>query len=390
MNPKQQIKERESATGHSVCSPSQLYRILACPASYMEGVKAPLQSQSTYAARGTMLHDIVSRVLEGKATGKLRMEKLEVDDQNQVLDCLEYADRIIKKHPDGQVGIEIQVDLKPWGMPEIWGTSDLSVHLHSLVHVVDWKFGSGVQVYAENNEQLMAYAAGVVGYPSQVEDVLIHIVQPAINHFDQWKISYKRLSEWVFDVLQPGIDLAMSDKAEYHPGEKQCRFCPAGMTCRARHKSALRAAEDVFRVYSAIPQVTKAELDKALTKIQEMMTYAQQIQKYVEMELLHGRPFPGYKLVAGRAMRKWVDEDRALNWLKGNSAIKPSDLFKKKFISPAQAEKLDRALKKDDTFKQLIHKPPGKHQVAKEDDPRPAIEPDLEAAKAFEGYQEED
>lgn len=385
-----EIQKREAATGHSVCSPSQLYRILACPASYMESVKAPLQPQSSYAARGTMLHDITARLLEGKTTGRLRMSRLDIEDRNQIEECLDYANEIRRRTPNGEEGIEQSIDLKSWGLAEVWGTSDFSRKFAKTIHIVDWKFGSGVQVYAEENEQLLAYAAGVVGYPSNITDVVIHVVQPAISFFDVWAVSYKRLSEWVFDVLTPGLEKANSPEADYNPGEKQCRFCPAGMTCRARHKSALKAAAEVFRVYSAIPQVTPKELAQALEKIQEIQTYAQQVQKFAEQELLHGRPFPGYKLVSGRSIRRWENEKKAELWLLGNSAIPQNKLYAKKFISPAQAEKLDRILKKTPDFEKLITKPEGKPQLVKEDDPRPAMEPNLEAAKAFEGYDNEE
>lgn len=141
-------------------------------------------------------------------------------------------------------------------------------------------------------------------------------------------------------------------------------------------------------MHSNLAIVTKAELADVLQRARSMNKYASQIETYAATELSHGRGFPGYKLVAGRSIRKWVDENKAEAWLLGNSRIKEGDLFSKKFISPAQAEKLDRLLKKDNNFSDLIDRPPGKPQLVTDEDPRPAIEPNSEAAKVFGDWQE--
>lgn len=388
---KKDILAREKKTGHAVFSPSQLYRIIACPASATEATRAPLTQPSSYALRGTMLHGIVADILLAgfQTYGSKQFPKLEKEDQNQVLDCVDFAWSLREKGDPATMKIEQEINLGSWGLPEIWGTSDFSIVtlIRDAIHVTDWKFGSGVQVYAQDNEQLLAYAAGVIGYPNNYKNVHIHVVQPPLNHYDEWVVEGDYMKTWMFDTLTPAIALAKGDDPEYNPGEKQCRFCPAGMTCRARYKATLKKAEEVFRVYSKMPNVTPEELSYALEKCSEVSTYAKQIAKFAEVELMHGRTFPGWKLVSGRSLRKWKDEDDALNWLLGNSQLEEEQLYKKTPISPAQAEKLDRLLKKDPTFVQLIDKPAGKPQLVQESDPRPALEPNLEAAKAFEGYE---
>jgi hypothetical protein len=384
------IKRRENQTGHAVFSPSQLYRIMLCPGSAVEATKAPLQPSSPYAARGTLLHDITKDIINNgfKLDGVKSYAKLtEEEDQGQVMDCVEYAWGLIhsNKFDGGTMWVEESVSLGSWGLPEVWGTSDFGgwTKDFSDVYVVDWKFGSGVQVFAENNEQGMAYAAGAIGYPNQFQNVHIVVVQPPLNHFDEWIISGKDLAEWVFTTLGPALDLAREPNPRYNPGAKQCRFCPAGMTCRARYRKTLASAQEVFKVYSNLANVTPAELSEALVKLRDVKTYASQIEKFAELELSHGRPFPGWKLVSGRSLRKWEDEEVAEAWLTGNSDIPRSKLYKKTFLSPAQAEKLDRRLKKDDNFHSLIIKPAGKNQLVSEDDPRPAVEPEHDATTAF-------
>jgi hypothetical protein len=77
-------------------------------------------------------------------------------------------------------------------------------------------------------------------------------------------------------------------------------------------------------------------------------------------------------LVEGRSIRKWSDEDQAGERLA--DLVGEQSAFTKKLISPAQAEKLlgkkDKALIED-----IVAKPRGAATLAKENDPRPAINP---------------
>lgn len=381
-------EEIETKTGHALFSPSQLSRILACPASAQEATRAPVQTSSPYAQHGTMLHDIIANVLlsDGVPSGYPPFNKLEVVDQNHVLDCFDYVQVLYKQMADDySVDIEKSIKLDSWGLDEIWGTADVRIQSDRDLHVIDWKFGSGVQVFAQNNEQSLAYAAGAVGFPSSIERVHIHIVQPPLNHFDEWVVSYDELKEWVFGVLEPGIQEANTKEPAHHPGEKQCRFCPASMQCKARDDSAMKSAQTIFQTYSDMPIVTPAQLTKTLHAINEVMQYAKEIQLFCHAELMKGREVPGFKLVSGRSLRKWKDIEDAEAWLAGNSSVPDDLMFTKKFISPAQAEKMDRQLKKEDDFKALITKPDGKPQLASDEDSRPAIHPNDSVFKDFKG-----
>lgn len=385
------FQKREAITGHAVCSPSQLYRIMACPGSVYESVKAPITPPSTYAQHGTMLHDIVRDTITQKPSAKFAFQQLELEDKNYVEDCLDYAYDLIKTCNVPEVAVETSVELKDWGITETWGTLDLRIWDKPTLHIIDWKFGSGVPVAVEKNEQMLAYAAGCVNKSNYSPDskVVLHLVQPPLNYYGTWELTQHDLAQWVTGVLKPALDRAIREPdPPLIPGEKQCRFCPAAMTCKARLDAARETAKEVFRVYSNLAVATKEELSNVLKRIREVNVYASQIEKYAAAELAHGRSFPGFKLVAGRAIRKWSDEKRAEAWLLGNSSIKEEDLYTKKFLSPAQAEKLDRYLKKSDDFKELVIKPDGAPKFVPEEDKRPAIEPNAEAAKVFGEWQE--
>jgi len=75
---------------------------------------------------------------------------------------------------------------------------------------------------------------------------------------------------------------------------------------------------------------------------------------------------PGYKLVAKRSTRQWVDEKEAAHWLDGKGV---EDIFERKLKSPAQAEKL----LKEKLPGELVVSISSGNTMASEDDPRPAV-----------------
>jgi len=80
---------------------------------------------------------------------------------------------------------------------------------------------------------------------------------------------------------------------------------------------------------------------------------------------------PGFKLVAKRAMRQWIDEQQAENVLMdltGNH----NELFTTKLISPAQAEKLLKKEKKE-LPKEIVVAISSGSTLVEDSDPRPAV-----------------
>lgn len=388
MDLKTELTKISKATGHAALSPSQLPRILRCPASPRESTYAPIPEQSEYAALGELKHAAIEEVIkEGNLEVLNKYNTLTLADKNDIADAYEYFLEILETFNDTyEILLESQVSLAPFGLDMIYGTTDVIIRdiISGRIVVLDWKFGQGVQVYAEGNEQCLAYAAGAVGYPNNLyKQIEIHIAQPPLNHYDVWIVDKTDINEWVFEVLCPAIDKVWEPEPMYVPGEKQCRFCPAAMQCKARHSAQQSNATAIFKGFAILPQTSKEQLADLLAKSKELKQYIKQIEKYAEDEILRGRPFPGKKAVRGRSTRKWKDEVTAFNWLRKYSDIELGDLYTKKFISPAQVEKLARTLKKDEDFKKLIVKPEGALIVVDSDDKRPAVELEGPAGSVF-------
>lgn len=87
-----------------------------------------------------------------------------------------------------------------------------------------------------------------------------------------------------------------------------------------------------------------------------------------------GNEVPGvagpYKLVAGRSMRAWRDQAEAEKAMR-NYKIKVGDMWVRKFISPAQAEKLASIGKNHPILKKHVVVTQGKPTLVPGSDPRP-------------------
>jgi len=95
------------------------------------------------------------------------------------------------------------------------------------------------------------------------------------------------------------------------------------------------------------------------------------VEEYAIEELKAGRPVGDYKLVEGRATRKFIDPEAGKQFIINrleDKAWKPREV-----VSLAQAEKIDRTLKSDPDWQNLIYKPSGKLKLAAGTDKRPAV-----------------
>lgn len=366
---------------HSIFSPSKLSRIMACPASaYIPDETDPNDA----AKRGTRLHQVV---VDACDLGIKNLKFVDKEDLELIKACLDYKDGIIKSfnHDEYNTAQEIQVKLNHWNLSEVYGTLDFSImdYKNKHLHVIDWKFGSGVIVYANMNEQLLAYAAGVLNETQDIEIITLHIFQPSIDHIDTYTLTKGKLINWLAK-LREAVTLGKSSKPPVCPGEKQCKWCP--IACEARYKQAQQDAREVFAVTNiSVPaQIGNDQIAKVLKNIPRLKDFIKKVQIYAHKELEQGRAIPGYKLVSGRSNRKWRDEDLAIKWLDKN--LPNTSIFETKLKSCSKLEKLDRSLKKNKEFGSLIIKPQGKANLVEESDKREAIQPSSVAIDVFSDY----
>ena len=148
---------------------------------------------------------------------------------------------------DPVVLIEQRLDFSRW-VPEGFGTGDCVIVADGTLSVIDFKYGKGVEVLAENNPQMMLYALGALELFDGIYDidtVSMAIFQPRRDNISEHTISKADLLRWANEVLAPTAQLAIKGEGDFKAGE-YCRFCKVRTTCRKRAEYNLDLARYDF------------------------------------------------------------------------------------------------------------------------------------------------
>jgi CRISPR/Cas system-associated exonuclease Cas4 (RecB family) len=379
-------------TVHAKLSPSSSARWLNCPGSVaLLSQLQPRQTESPVAREGTCAHELAELVLTDGGTafdweGKQLIENnAHTVEREMAAYVQEYVDYV--KQFDGEHLYEQGVSFSDW-VPGGFGTSDAIIMHEGEMHVIDLKYGKGVQVDAEQNTQGMLYALGALneyGMIYSIDTVRIHIVQPRLDHISEWEIRAADLYKWA-EWVRERAELANSDEAPRVPGEKQCQWCEAKAVCPELMKythDVIGCDFDALDVLAAPNTLSDAQIRKAMDGKKLIAGWLEAVEAHIVNTLKDGKPFPGYKLVAGRSLRQWGDESKAEQVLVDELGDKAHE---RKLLSPAKAEKM-LGKKKADVLEGLIVKPEGKPTLAPESDKRPAV---TASADDFEALDSEE
>jgi hypothetical protein len=370
-------------TLHAQYSPSKLARILNCPGS--AALTSSFSPASSAAQVGTEKHKAVARYLFREQL--YDKSPLLSEEHEDVQEAIQYAHilQASASDPCYITLIEQQINHRAGGLHDTEGTLDFAVLslANKTAHIVDWKFGYN-QVNAPNNDQLLAYAAGVhlSLYPLDQFNIKLHIFQPAISHISTADIDITDITSWVTRA-QTILKQIQTDSPTYNPSASTCRWCPGAATCEAFKQYAAQAAQEAFRLHKEVDTAKHEKIKQILDKEAEIKSYFAVLKDYVYNTLKQGKEFPGFKLVQQRGRRKWIDELETLSFLVAKG-LEPDEIYNAKMRSPSQIEKMVKQLKTDEIFRSLYEVPLGKVIVAPESDKRPAYEP----FKAFKPVKE--
>ena len=332
-------------------------RVINCPGSVALCAEMPPQPSSSYAEEGTMLHDAISEFLGTTGYRFTCSQELIEDKLMPALELLNEVD------PDKEMLYEVETrvgfgDL----LPGVFGSTDLMGRIGNKAIILDWKFGAGVPVPAEENEQLMFYAAAAMRTPEAqwvfdgaTEVELIIIQPPAIK---RWTTTIERIKQFE-QTLVKAVKIAQQPDAPLKHGD-HCRWCAAKPVCPIMTGAVDRA------VALKMDKIDVDKLGAYLHNADLLEDWITDLRALAEEMMKKGKPVTGWKMVPKRATRSWVkDEDAKVVLLQH---LKESEVMVTKLISPAAAEKLMKKL--PDGLTVAIS---SGNTIAPESDPRPAV-----------------
>ncbi len=400
--------------GHARLSPSKSKRYMLCPGSVAreEAMPKGKEVESPAAREGTRAHQLLETCLSPfnmrrpkdvpELTDVVGTWKPDMEMVNYIQETIDYigAQQSAFLPSPSTVQTELKVDPEfVTKCPEQTGTADIIIFSKhkGVLEIADLKYGRGLRVDPEDNPQLVLYAAGVIAEMAVqdlegIEKVVCTIMQPRIPTERGTNRSVSYPLEGILDkarmIGQAGL-LALSGKGPIVPGDEQCRWCGARAECAERREWALQSSGVVFGpVDEKSPEDLRDELigaadadpasltDEALSSILDgipaIEAYCRDMKVEARARLERGRQLPGYKLVAGKRTRKWLQDETKIHAALKGLRMRVKDFEKHSLLGVAKIRAILPEAKRTE-FDELWHWQGGSNTVAHETDERPAV-----------------
>lgn len=380
-----------------------------------------LDTPSRYAAEGTVAHEIGATCLKDEFDAAYFIGRTFTADgfdfvvDQDMADAVQiYVDAIRQRIADfytrGAVNVtllvEVRVDYSRYiGQPDSFGTSDVVLLVEwpndvFQIDVNDLKFGKGVPVYASyvaeaavcdevgnvvtptvrrGNGQMMLYALGALDQYSLIGEATLFsmaIHQPRIYHYDEYecdlgelmtfadeaKAAAERAMIWI--ATDPGNKDWVIPIAAFTPGEKQCRWCRVGGSCKARTVKNLQTIAGDFDDLDAIANdkpypgliegvktnvalstktvkfVSAPHLNALWPSLDEIDNWTKAVRGEIEKRALAGEMFTTCKLARGRKGNRGFSDASEAERVMKSFRLKTDQMYTYSLIGVPAAEKL--------------------------------------------------
>jgi hypothetical protein len=324
-------------------SPSAASRWMTCTASprfIMENEHRIGSTDTVWNVEGDMAHAVANAVLLGQEIPKESRGKAIPKDK--LPEMLKHA-KGFKEFVD-PTGIEIKESEKKvslWYMPARNGYVDAIVFKNggNTIGIVDLKYGQGVAVGAEENEQMAIYARSwaeeyiskrVPGLGLDLDTVFeLAIYQPRIREGDKisiWTLTWAELKEFTDNIEHIAKKIIAGVDEKFQPSEDACRFCPMkkpakGPPCAAYTEWTGASQAIVFsdvnprEVMTDLRQFDEQTLRRIAANRRKIINFVDDVYKAYYGEAINGKIPEGFKLVRGKGSRSWQDPEQAGEFL---------------------------------------------------------------------------
>lgn len=325
--------------------PSYSATFLFCEAALLDGRFYP-DSAGIEAAIGTVFHDIMKEWLTTCEEPRYRLGHVaEVwkQDADRTKDkpflveidedmfyhgqrCLDYVRRL-----RGERFVERRVDISHLTpIPKQSGTLDLGFLRRGRAVTVDWKYGTGVKVFASWNTQQLLYLAGIFKEFDHIyhfRKMELHIVQPRLDHFEKFEITRDEFLDWCKWAKERMAAAWRRKGRTYTVGTKQCTWCKRRDDCPAKLVQLERLVDEDFdrfaepitmkearevEVFVPPPSMETTVARLTLEQKVQLYQYRGLFEKWFRMlgeNLLEagidGAELGDYYIGQGRSNRKW-------------------------------------------------------------------------------------
>ena len=344
---------------HSPFGGSVAARVLRCPASVglVERVPAYLRKTSAYAERGVALHAAMAlliereRSIDGLVGETIEGYTLTADDVETALrPALTYVEPLLDA-PGATYYLEHRVVFPT--VPGAFGTVDLIVRVGAVLHVIDFKFGSGVRVpalYPDGdddviNAQLAFYAAAarhsLPEFFAGVKNITLTIVQPMSLEPDAEMVSSVTVTHGELDEFIMAYRATCAEALAPEPRLQRgahCRFCPARPICPEHTGPLLDLAQFAMPNPRAMKPAYLQVLADGLNLLDAVKDMHVALRDQAKRALQNGDAVPGYALSAGRAERHWRDDERTAIAALESLGLTRDDVVAETMRSPKQVE----------------------------------------------------
>jgi hypothetical protein len=311
---------------HAILSASSAHRWLHCTKS-ARLEESFENTSSTFAEEGTFMHELgelklrryLGEIKESDYKKKLKELQASPYFNSEIEEAVEvyvsFAKELIedarKRCKDPLVLLEQRLDFSNL-VESGFGTDDFLLMENDYLTILDLKGGQGVKVNSEQNPQMQLYALGALNLFDCLYDITtvrMIICQPRLENISTYEIPVEELLSWAENVLKPAAKLAWEGEGEFCPSDYTCKFCRAKATCKARAEKNLEIAKFEFKQASLL---TKEEIIEILTKVDEITAWCKDIWSCAEARALEGEEFDGFKVVEGRSIRTYGDENAVI------------------------------------------------------------------------------